>query len=827
MWVGDLAKLCGTAYGWYDYPSKTGYFAVTKPPNASISGPLQAAPGQTIQLRISGSSNVTSGFNGVSYVLKANGSQAASKDYSQNSFNDTVNYTVPSGASPGSSVTFELTVKDGVWRTTVKTYVVQVVSNPQPPPPQPPDPPNPPDPPPPPPPPPPPDMEPVADFTVSNPNPQENESVTLRDASTHPGEENGEKIISWTWDIQGVGTKTGKTVTVSWPVAGTYRITLTVTDRDGDGDSKTKSVVVAAAPPVANISVNPKRILAGREVTISGDDSTAGGGRTIQWDQNEWQILRPDGSVKWSGVQRYPANLLPPNQMFDSPGTWKVRLRVTDSGGYKSEWSEETMEVLPDQPPAADFWVANTAARNVVDGYSLTVQDRSFVPQPDASMGDEIARREWTLYYDKNNNGSFDDAGDEVILPGDTGKSAAIFQASESDPQPRLEFYRTGRYKLELRVVERYSGWGSFFLGLATDTGSKPAEDKIIVVSNVPPAASFSGTPKPVMELVKVKRGLLFFDDFNRPDGPPGPNYYHTAYPNYSGDAVSPSPRIASGVLDMNWSAEDYGEFGVKSSVLNAGPDMVAEFDFRFDNDYRFWVEIGCGGANHARAVYDIPNTTFWHPDWRLDFHGGTVYSGTFTPPPTNTWIRFKLWAVGNSVGIAKDNGATDIVTATRFSDPNARGTLAFGYWPASGRHWLDNLKIYSSYYIKVTGLPAGYKARVGGITAGEVGGTALVNCKPIPFPQNQVEILDDLGNVVLIFSAPNDIWGGDEYAVSILQNDSLANVLLVNQTMEYATYYLDPENDPKIANQWYYEHDPNHLMGYDLSNSWGLNTDV
>jgi len=39
MWVGDLAKLCGTGYGWYDQASKTGYFAVTKPPNASISGP--------------------------------------------------------------------------------------------------------------------------------------------------------------------------------------------------------------------------------------------------------------------------------------------------------------------------------------------------------------------------------------------------------------------------------------------------------------------------------------------------------------------------------------------------------------------------------------------------------------------------------------------------------------------------------------------------------------------------------------------------------------------------------------------------------------------
>lgn len=826
--IRGVADMCGTGDVVWDGASRVTTIRPTPKPSAFISAPTQATKGQTVTVNITGTSFVSSRQdewrNKISYNLYADGQWVAGETLGSKSFSKSVPYTV--NKNPGERVTLELRVSDGVLRQTTVTWTIQVPpqgQGPLPPGPPPPPPPPEPEPPPPPPPPPPPDMSPVADFTVSNPNPAENESVTLSDASTHPGSQYGERIVSWTWDIQGVGTRTGRTVSVSWPAAGTYKITLTVTDQDGDSDSKTKSVVVAAAPPVANISVSPKRILAGREVAISGDGSTAGGGRTVLLDQNEWQIYRPDGSLKWSGVQRYPKNDSPPNQMFNSPGIWKVRLRVTDSGGNKSEWAEETVEVLPDQPPVADFWVASTAARNVVGGYSLTVQDRSSVPQPDASMGDEIARREWTLYYDKNNNGAYGDAGDEVIRPGDTGKSARIIQASNNDPQPRLEFYHTGRYKLELRVVERYSGWGSSFLGLAADTGSKPTQEKIIVVSNVPPAVSFSGIPKPVMELVRVKRGLLFFDDFNRPDGPPGANYYYTAY----GTPISPSPRIVGGVLDMNWSGWDDGEFGVNSSVLNAGPDMVAEFDFQFDSAYRFWVEIGRGGANYAHATYDIPNTTLWHPDWRLDFNGGTAYSGVFTPPPTNTWIHFKLWAVGDSIGIAKDGGLTDIVTATRSADPSARGTLAFGYWPASGRHMLDNLKIYSSHYIKVTGLPAGYKARVGGVTAGEVGGTALVNGKPIPFPQNQVEILDGSGNVVLIFSAPNDIWGGDEYVVSIPQNDSLPNVLLVNQTMEYATYYLDPENDPKIADQWYYEHDPYHLMGYDLSNSWGLNTDV
>lgn len=907
MHVRDLSKLCGTGYGWYDQSTKTVYFAVTRPPNASIYGPLEAAPGQAISVRVSGSSNVTSGFNGVSYELNVNGAYFASQSYPQNSFSDTKSYTVPSNAAPGSTITFELTVKDGVWRASTKTLTVKVVANPQPPPPQPPEPP----PYEPPPPPPPPDMEPVADFTVSNPNPEENEGVTLRDASEHPGEENGEKIVSWTWDIQGIGTKTGKTVTVSWPVAGTYRITLTVTDEDGDSDSKTKSVVVAAAPPVANISVSPKTVLAGRQVAVSGDESVAGGGRTVVLDLNEWEIRRPDGSLKWSGTQRYPIDPPPPAPMFDSVGRWKVRLRVTDSGGYKSEWSEETVEVLPDQPPVADFWVANTAARNVVDGYSLTVQDRSFVPQPDTSMGDEISKREWTLYYDKNNNGSFGDAGDEVILPGDTGKSAAIFQASENDPQPRLEFYQTGRYKLELRVIERWYGWGAWWNGLSGDTLGKPLDQELVVVVNLAPAAGFNAEPKPAVL-------------FSLPPELAGWQYAKEIVVTNTGDRnlsdyqvrmiVDTATEIAAGRM-----RSDCGDVRF---VIVDGTGLASAIPYFMDGAANtattpFWVKVPSLPSGETTKVYmlygkpdaqsassgpatfeaflygylDTFITSVYYPDqnyvngsilyvggWRDSYYSllkiptelvpGYVTAGNLEQmnlkmlwwgqnpsgstrtqtaylrkinsswdPSTVTWNTRPSIDSGNIIAFSKTlpspgfynwNPVTPLAWESFGITGWARGWLS-GSYPNHGLAWLpsntggvwidfasennDVFLDYHSHGTTVTGLQPWYVT----ILFGGGNELAIERSMSLPLAWWTRKAASPAPAISVV----------PGYMTLTVETDSLPNVLLVRQKADFRTSYGDAEQDPKVGDQWYYEHDPEHLMGYDLSNSWGLNTDV
>lgn len=356
---------------------------------------------------------------------------------------------------------------------------------------------------------------PVASFNASKWDPLEEEEIQLTDQSFHPAAP-ALNIVRWIWKIQRedgsyatYSYESPSPVTCSWDKEGTYSITLTVRDQNGNTNTDTNTVTVKPRPPEAKITV-PGQIIVGREAAISADESVAYGGRTISLTQNRWEIYRPNGSLKWSGVQQYPANPAPPNQMFDSPGIWKIRVQVVDSGGNVSEWITATIDVLEDKPPVADFWVADSAVRNSVGSYSLTVQDMSAVPQPDASLaeGDRIAMREWTLYYDKNNNGSFGDSGDEVIRPGDAGRSAKIIQTSNNDPQPKLEFYQTGRYKLELKVTEEWFGWGEWRTGLVGSTSDKALNKKVILVGNVAPIAGFQITPQVEADIVIVVDGI-------------------------------------------------------------------------------------------------------------------------------------------------------------------------------------------------------------------------------------------------------------------------------------------------------------------------------
>lgn len=78
-----------------------------------------------------------------------------------------------------------------------------------------------------------------------------------------------------------------------------------------------------------------------------------------------------------------------------------------------------------------------------------------------------------------------------------------------------------------------------------------------------------------------------------------------------------------------------------------------------------------------------------------------------------------------------------------------------------------DDWRIYSKNAVTCSGLPAGYKFRVGGVVATEAGGMATVDCSHVTFPVSVVEVLDGSGSVVDSLTLVNDIWGGDTYNYS------------------------------------------------------------
>ncbi len=342
---------------------------------------------------------------------------------------------------------------------------------------------------PPPPPPPPPDYDPVADFTISNPAPVEGQQVNFHNTSTHPGAANGESIVEYQWTIQNQPGASSENAVATWNTIGSYSVTLRVTDQDGDTDSCTKGVVVGPAMPVAVITLSTNNVVIGREITIDGEQSTAANGRTIKKDEMEWEFYRPGNTLKWSGKCRYPiSGKAQTLAMLDQTGVWKVRLKVKDSKDNESTWTEQYFTVYPDQPPKADFWLAGETLRNCYQDYKLTVHDLSTEGAPDGALGDQIFTRQWTLYYDTDNNGSFD----QTINPGDTGKAATLEQVSGNDTAPVIKFSKTGRYLLELTVQERYFSWGSWNIGLSDNTLDKAQAEKQVIVINLPPTVNFS-----------------------------------------------------------------------------------------------------------------------------------------------------------------------------------------------------------------------------------------------------------------------------------------------------------------------------------------------
>ncbi len=494
-------------------------------------------------------------------------------------------------------------------------------------------PPEPPAPEPPPPPPPPPDYDPIADFDISNPTPVEGQTIQLRDNSSHPGAANGEEIVSYKWTIQSgtPATSTERNVNVNWAEVGTYKITLRVEDQDGDSDSCTKSVVVGPALPAAVITISSDSIMIGREFHVDGDESTAAMERDIKWDEMEWKIYGPDGSLKRDYVGRYPLGKGTSNErtltnsVLNQTGSWKVRLKVKDTNDNESEWTERIFTVYPDQPPVADFWLVSETLRNSYQGNVITVHDQSHPAAPDGALGDEIFQRTWCLYYDANNTGVFVVAGAD---------SATLTTTSGNDQYPKIRFKKTGRYKLELAVRERAVVWGVMTNGLTGNTSGKALEEKQVVVINLAPATAFEIKKKMPVD-------VQFAADYTVSD-----SKYNSLQSSQAGfiaalEAGGIDPVTGVQKVTAGDTAEKYNvvnPFTTTGEIQRIEPIISPDWYFidekqAFVNPVWGWTKphafnVATGQKADYFTVYELNDGTYYqtyytpnygNPEWRLD----------------------------------------------------------------------------------------------------------------------------------------------------------------------------------------------------------------
>ncbi|KAB2951986.1 hypothetical protein F9B85_10545 [Heliorestis acidaminivorans] len=448
--------------------------------------------------------------------------------------------------------------------------------------------------------------------------PKEGQWLAIVDKSFHQGEDFGEKITRWKWNIESGEPgnfesendfKSGGDKVVRWMTPGTYNVMLTVEDQDGETSTTTLQVPVATAEPIANIKTSRDFLIVNRPIDITDEGSRAFGNRYINDSLNKWELIRPNGTVAWTGIQKEPpTNGEPINPYFYEEGIWKIRLQVTDNEGLVSRWAEKNIQVKSEAMPVADFFVDNHALRASVEDYTVKVIDGSYVKGTDLASGDDIVKRVWTLFYDSNGDGMYD----QTILANEKTDYAQLITKNDNDTAPSIRFKHVGKYKLHLKVYKGYEYNGVLYSETFThigrdgvkrtvtvpvaNTDEKNIDKSVIDVDNLPPYVSFELEKKPEkIEMVFLQAGL-------------NQNQKETLA------QANTDLRLALSKLGMNKYSSESKEMGISGEFYGQWPWGNISIEYIAFNDKVDGLVLLVGRdavASAARIAILLPNGTW------------------------------------------------------------------------------------------------------------------------------------------------------------------------------------------------------------------------
>ena len=233
-------------------------------------------------------------------------------------------------------------------------------------------------------------------------------------------------LITYRWDFGDGARTTGRQARHAFAKSGTYTVTLEVIDdSDVANSSGTDTMtIVVNEPPVAEAGPDVSAAI-GEPITFDGWASTDSDGRILNYAWVFGDGDRGDG--------------LTSRHVYRRPGTYTVRLTVSDDSTTDSAEGEDTLSVRINAPP-----VANAGPDQIVTS-SLVSFDGTGSTDPD----DSVAQYDW-------------DFGD-----GSTG----------TGPTPQHVFARPGAYDVRLTVTD------------ASETIRNTASDAMRVVVNERPIA--------------------------------------------------------------------------------------------------------------------------------------------------------------------------------------------------------------------------------------------------------------------------------------------------------------------------------------------------
>jgi flagellin-like protein len=182
---------------------------------------------------------------------------------------------------------------------------------------------------------------PTAEFTLSAPNPDVDQTVTFTDASTAASTGT---INQWSWNFGDSTTSATQNPTHSYTTPGAKTITLTVTDSNAKTSTAKHTLTVNDyTPPTASFTFAPTVPTINQPVAFT-DTSTAGSGTITQWS---WSF-GTGGSPATSSSQN-------PSASYSTVGQKTISLTVTNSNG-KTGTITQTLQVdAATQPPTVVF----------------------------------------------------------------------------------------------------------------------------------------------------------------------------------------------------------------------------------------------------------------------------------------------------------------------------------------------------------------------------------------------------------------------------------------------------------------------------------------